>query len=255
MRPSGLTGMWPTSPANPPAPVSCWPSTIRPPPTPTSPEMKSTCWASMAAPRRSSASAPRSASLATAIGSAVPSASARRSPSGTSRQPRFGAIVTMPASRRTMPTIATPMPIRPSVSGSRRSTARARAARSAMVSSTEERSRGRSRRTTSMTSPPIPTAATASESTAISSARTMAPRGLGRTSGDGRPGVPCRVPGCSETRPVSASSPMSPRIALRVNPVLATSSDRETGPRLCSSRRIELRLDRLTVSLRCPGSS
>ena len=62
------------------------------------------------------------------------------------------------------------------------------------VSSTEERSRGRSRRTTSRTSPPMPTAATASESTVISSARTMPPRGLGRTSGDGRPGVPCGVP-------------------------------------------------------------
>jgi len=46
------------------------------------------------------------------------------------------------------------------------------------------------------------------------------------------------------------SSPTSARIAPRVSPVRATSSERESGPRLWSSRTIALRFERRTVSLR-----
>ena len=96
--PAGLTGMWPTSPPKPAAPVSGWPSTMMPPPTPTSPDRKTTSSTPTAAPRRASARAPRSASLATAIGTepSSPNASASRSPSGTLSQPRFGAIGDQP---------------------------------------------------------------------------------------------------------------------------------------------------------------
>ena len=54
------------------------PSTMRPPPTPTSPERNRTSSRPTAAPRRCSASAPRSASLATVTGTSSPSA--RREP-------------------------------------------------------------------------------------------------------------------------------------------------------------------------------
>ena len=51
-------------------------------------------------------------------------------------------------------------------------------ARSATISSTDEWPRGRSTRTVSRTSPPSPTMAAASESTAMSRARTTAPSGF-----------------------------------------------------------------------------
>ena len=58
------------------------------------------------------------------------------------------------------------------------------------------------------------------------------PRGLRRTTGDGPAGRPerdARAP--RSTRPAATSSPIRPRIALRVSPVRATSSDRDSGPR------------------------
>ena len=220
MRPSGLTGMCPTSPANPRAPVSCWPSTIRPPPTPTSPEMKSTCWAPTAAPRRSSASAPRSASLATAIGSDVPSASARRSASGTSRQPRFGAIVTTPASRRTMPTTADADADhavgvgQAALHGARQGREvgdglvdRGAVARAVQADDVEDLAADARRRRRP---------ASRRRSRAPGRCRSAGWAGRAATAG---PGVPCGVPRSSVTRPARASSPMSPRIALRVSPV------------------------------------
>ena len=127
--------------------------------------------------------------MATAIGSDVPSASARRSASGTSRQPRFGAIVTTPASRRTMPTIADADADhavgvgQPALHGAREGgevgdglVDRGAVAGAVQADDVDDLARR------------CPTAATASESTVISSARTMPQRGLGRTSGDGRPG-------------------------------------------------------------------
>ena len=54
----------------------------------------------------------------------------------------------------------------------------------------------------------------------------------------------------SATRPPATSSPMSPRIALRVRPVRATSPDRDSGPAAWSSRTIELEVrppDRLAA--------
>ena len=104
-------------------------------------------------------------------------------------------------------------------------------------------------------SPPSPTSATASESTAISRASTTPPRGSIRTSGDGRPGVPRRTAPSSTARPALASSPIRPRIALRVSPVRVTSSERDSGPPSCSARTIALRFARRTVSLRWPISS
>ena len=127
--------------------------------------------------------------------------------------------------------------------------------RSATTWPTDECRRGRSTRISSMISPPRPTMAAAIESTSMSRARTVAPSGIGETSGDGRPGVPRGAARVSDTSPLAASSPMRPRIALRVRPVRATSSDRERAPRVCSSRRITLRFARRTVSLRCPSSS
>ena len=100
-----------------------------------------------------------------------------------------------------------------------------------------------------------PTSATASESTAISRARTTASSGSGGPRGDGRPGVPSGAARSSETRSAATSSPIRPRIALRVSPVRATSSERDSGPRAWSSRTIALRFARRTVSLRCPIST
>ena len=57
------------------------------------------------------------------------------------------------------------------------------------------------------------------------------------------------------TRPAAASSPTSARIALRVRPVAATSSDRDRGPRSWRPRTMALRFARWTVSLRCPTST
>ncbi len=109
-RPSGLSGMCPTSPPKPNAPVMGRPSTIRPPPTPTSPEMNSRSSIPAPRPRRCSASAPRSASFATSTLTLVPSASPTSWPRGTSDQPRFGAMTTTPSVRRTIPQKATATP-------------------------------------------------------------------------------------------------------------------------------------------------
>ena len=80
------------------------------------------------------------------------------------------------------------------------------------------------------------------------------PSAFGRTSGDGRPGVPSGAARTSDTSPAATSSTISPRIALRVRPVRATSSERDRGPRSWSSRTIALRFARRTVSLRWPSS-
>ena len=99
-----------------------------------------------AAPRRDSASAPRSASLATWTGALVPSASAMRATSGTSVQPRLGAVRTRPSSRRTTPATARPMPMSDPASSGPGWTARASAARSVTTRSTRAWPRGRSTR-------------------------------------------------------------------------------------------------------------
>ena len=208
----------------------------------------------MAAPRRTSARAPRSASFATEMASEVPSANPRRSPSGMSRQPRFGATETRPSLRRTTPAMATPTPIRRSSAGRSERTDSARLTRSTTTSSTDEWPRGRSTRTASKTTPPSPTAAAASESTATSSASATAAPGTRRTMGEGRPGCRRRAGGISHTSPAMASSPTCPRIELRVRLVRVTSSDRDRGPLRCSSRTIVLRFARRTDSLRWPMS-
>ena len=60
--------------------------------------------------------------------------------------------------------------------------------------------------------------------------------GSSRTTGDGRPGVPCGAARSSVDESAATSSPMRPRIALRVRPVRATSSDRESRRRACGVR-------------------
>ena len=245
--------MWPISPANPVAPMSGRPPTMSPPPTPTSPDTKSASSTPTAAPRRCSARIPASASFAMAIGTVTASARASRAPSGTSTQPRLGAIVTTPSSRRTTPATATPIPMIGPSSRARSSPARAR--RSATTSSTESCLRGRSIRIWSIRSPPSPTIAAAIESTRISRLSTTAPVGHSRTSGEGRPGVPRRTGSSSVTMPASASSPTSVRIALLVSPVAWTSSERDCGPSSCRPRMMALRLARCAVSLRCPTST
>ena len=85
-----------------------------PPPTPTSPDRKITSSVPAAAPRRCSARAPRSASLATTTGAVAERPREGAIPAATSRQPRLGAVETNPSWRRTTPTTATPMPTRAS---------------------------------------------------------------------------------------------------------------------------------------------
>ena len=98
---------------------------------------------------------------------------------------------------------------------------RASSARSSTIATSDEWPRCRSIRTCSRISPPSPTSAAARESTSMSRARTTAPSGAAETSGEGRPGVPRRAAGRSDTRPPATSSPIRPRIALRVRPVRA----------------------------------
>ena len=81
-RPAGFTVTWPISPANPPAPVSSRPSTIRPPPTPTSPDTNSTLSTPTAAPRRCSPRTPASASFSTLIGTATDERAGEAGPEG-----------------------------------------------------------------------------------------------------------------------------------------------------------------------------
>ena len=132
----------------------------------------------------------------------------------------------------------------------------ARAARSATTSSTDSsHPRPVDARTARASRRRGPTIATAIESTRISRLSTTAPCGLRRTSGEGRPGVPRGTGRSSVTSPAAASSPTSARIALRVRPVAATSSERESGPRSWRPRTIALRFARWTVSLRCPTST
>ena len=190
---TGFTGMWPTSPPKPAIPVSGRPPTMSPPPRPTSADRNTTSSQPAAAPRRCSARAPRSASLATTIGTAAPNVSARTAPSGTSRQPRFGAVDTKPSSpaddaddRHADPDERVRAPCR------RDAARRARRGRP-RCRRRVRCPRGRSTRTRSSTSPPSPTTATASESTAISRARTTARSGARCTSGDGSAGQPERL--------------------------------------------------------------
>ena len=145
---------------------------------------------------------------------------ARRSPSGTSFQPRFGAMETKPSARRTTPTIATPTPISgPSTAGGREAGGqlgqvggdlvdRDVAARSVDPDDVEEL-------------PPSPTSATASESTAISSARTTRLPRFETDERRGRPGVPSGVARTSDTRPAGDELADQP----------ADGAARETGPR------------------------
>ena len=177
-----------------------------------------------------------------------------RSPSGTSRQPRFGAIDTKPSVRRTTPTTATPTPISALAGGSagpervvgelgevgarsRRPTCGRAVGRSG--SSRGRRRPGRPRR------PP----ANRPRSRGPGRRRPSGSGGRAGTAGRACPAA-ARAPRSRGRR--ATSSPMRPRIALRVRPVRATSSDRDSGPRACSSRTIALRFARRTVSLRWP---
>ena len=162
-----------------------------------------------AAPRRCSASTARSDSLAKAIGTG------RSSACGQAVAERLVAPAEVRRHRH--------HPVAPAdhaddrrpgshEGGGRRAVVRgswrpARRAQSAM-SSTLERPRGRSIRRSSSGRPPSPTAAAASESTAISSASTIAPVESGRTTGEGLPGVPSRAAGLSLARSPATSSPI-----------------------------------------------
>ena len=140
-------------------------------------------------------------------------------------------------------------PTRLSSDGRRPRRSVARSARTVAMSATLERLRGRSTRTRSKTSPPRPTAAAASESTAISRARTTAPFGSARTTGDGRPGVPSSAAGPSKTSRPATSSPISPADGAAGQPA-CDEPERDRGPLAWSSRTMALRLARRTVSLR-----
>ena len=161
------------------------------------------------------------------------------------RQPRLGAIDTTPSVRRTTPTTATPIPIERVVGRSagpeRRPPARPRSADD-LRRPTSGRAAGRPG-PASRTSPPRPTTAAASESTSMSRARTTA---LRRVQADERRRPAGRAERrrarSSVTRSAAASSPIRPRIALRVRPVRATSSERESG-----TARVQLADDRAQV--------
>ena len=72
--------------------------------------------------------------------------------------------------------------------------------------------------------------ATATESTDNSMDRTTAPWGRVLTIGEGRPGPEGATAGPSSTRPRLVSSPMRSAMVERLSPVVAVSSERETGP-------------------------
>ena len=114
---------------------------------------------------------------------------------------------------------------------------------------------GRSMRTRSKTSPPSPTMAAASESTAISSARTTAPCGI--EADDRR-----RPAGCArrlgallgyEVGRRQLADQAADRAAGQAGPGHELGARR--GPPAWSSRTIALRFARRTVSLRCPTAS
>ena len=231
------------------------PSTMRPPPTPTSPDRNTTSDAPTAAPRRCSASAPRSASLAIEIGTSGPSrrravrrAGRRASPgSGPSRPARRSAGRRRPRPPR--PRSAARRPWRgwmPAASSTSSST----------TSSTDEWPRGRSTRTRARTSPPSADPGDGDRSRPRSpSPGRRRHRGPTERAGTAGPASRAGPPAAPTPRPTGRSSPIRPRIALRVSPVRATSSERESGPSTWSSRTIALRFARRTVSLRCPISS
>ena len=183
------------------------------------------------APRRCSARAARSASLANATGHVPSERFGERTPSGSSRQPRLGAIDTIPSLRRTTPTTATPTPTIASGAGRR---SRTETARTGELGGDVDHARpaaraGRPGRGPRPRRParPSPPRASRRRSRERGPPRRSGPAG---PPGDGRPGVPSRVAGPSVARRPATSSPMSPRIALRVSPVRPTSSERESVP-------------------------
>ena len=182
-------------------------------------------------PRRCSANAPRSASLAARTGTSSASSPASRDASGTSRHPRLGARWTKPSARRVMPTTATPTPTRTLCAGSESRRGPASLATSCDVSSGVKRALGRLTRSRLYTCPPSPTVATAIESTASSTASAVAPSGFAWTVGDGRPGPVGAGPARSSTRPRSVSSPSRSAMVDRFRPVVPASSDRRERTR------------------------
>ena len=171
-----------------------------------------------------------------------PSARARRAPSGTSIQPRLGAIDTRPSLRRTTPATATPMPTIGQSSRAGRSATQGREVGDDVVD--RELAAGRSTRTARASRRRGRRSRPRSSRRGSRGSRTAAPSGFSRTSGEGRPGVPSGTARSSVTRPAAASSPTSARIALRVRPVAATSSERERGPCSWRPRTMALRFAR-----------
>ena len=203
-----------------------------PPPTPTSPEMNSTWSQPIAAPASQLGEGAEVGVVGDRDrGRYVERARPARSPSGTSRQPRFGAIDTnavappddaddrdADADQRSRRWAVASAARRPGRRGRRRSP-RPRRGRAG-----GRRGRARGPRRRARPRPPR-------ASRRRSRGRARRPRsGSRRTTGDGRPGVPSGSARSSVTRSAAASSPIRPRMALRVSPVRATSSERDAGP-------------------------
>ena len=230
----------------------------QPPPTPTRPQTNTTSSTPMAAPRRCSARAPRSASLATAIGTSRPSAPAE------------------PLAERF---------VAPAEVGGHRDEAVAPPddADDGDADADERSSSGRRARGAAAAS-----SARSADDVVDADACRVRPvdpdeledvaaepdhRGGQRVDGDlegehdrrrrGSGGRPARGgQACLERRRLLGrrgrrrpARRCRPRIALRVRPVRATSSERDAGPLPWSSRTIALRFARRTVSLRWPRPS
>ena len=94
--------------------------------------------------------------------------------------------------------------------------------------------------------------ATPMESTARSTASTVAPSGRLWTRGDGRPGPDAVSPGRSSTSPSEVSSPSRSATVERLSPVIAVSSERETDPEKWMRSSTAPRLWRRTSSVATP---
>ena len=229
---------------------------MSPPPTPTEPHTRTTSSTPMAAPRRCSASAARSASLAKAIGTG------RSSASGQTLAERFVAPAEV-GGHRHHPVAPTDhadegraAPTRLASDGSR---ARMRApspTSAAVMSSTLERPRGRSIRTRSRRAPAEPDRRRGERID-----RDLEGEHDARRWDSG--GRPARAGRACRRAPPGSRWRGHRRRARRSGhgsrcgsgPCACTRSERDSGPLSWSSRTIALRFARRTVSLRCPSSS
>ena len=238
---------WPPSPAYPSAPESGRPSRMIPSPSPTAPEMYTKLRTERAEPRRNSARAPASASLATRT-SSIPKRSAIMEPNGTPDQPRFGDVLIRPSLRRTRPAAATPTPTSRDCFGSRSRRGLASSSIRSITASGDTDFDGFGSTIASRMCPPSPMVATAVWSTSRTAASTTAPVRRARAIEEGRPGLPVVVPESSTSSPRLTSSATRSRMVERLRPVASASADRDTASSRWTRSSTALRLWRRNSS-------